>query len=132
MDDHEPNPYESSLNRATSRARPIPSARHQTTLILLFELPAALLLVHGFAYLLDLPGAEVVVNEYGGMQPVALTFFRILATGGLLVPLGLGCWVAANQRLNVWMFGVCIGISYAAASVLWWVLTGMGVMMRFI
>ena len=97
----------------------------------MFEVPAVLLLLHGLAYLLNLPGAEVIVNEYGGKQPIAFAFFRILATGGLLVPLIFGCWLSATSNSNVWMFGLLVGISYAIVSLAWWMLISMGVMTRF-
>lgn len=131
MDIHQQNSHESSSNRELSASPSERTPKKLAKLVLLFEVPAALLLLHGLAYLLNLPGAEVVVNEYGGKQPIAFAFFRILAMGGLLVPLILGCWLSAASNSNVWMFGLLVGISYAMASLAWWMLIGMAVMMRF-
>ncbi|WP_425395990.1 hypothetical protein [Aeoliella sp.] len=127
----EPNPYEASIDNAEASS-PTPGKNNRLAiLILLFELPVVLLLVHGVAYLFHAPGSAVVVNEYGGMQPLAFTFFRILSTGGLFLILAFGCWQAAKARVNAWRFGLYVGISYAIASVAWWAMIGLGAMMRF-
>lgn len=131
MEIHQQNLDESSSNRKLSASPSKRTPKDLAELILVFEIPAVLLLLHGLAYLLDLPGAEVG-NDYSGRQPIAFAFFGILATGGLLVPLILGCWLSATLNSNVWIFGLVVGISYAIASLAWWMLIVMGGMARFV
>lgn len=115
---------------------PVNSDRRSLTLIALFEIPALVLILHGIAYLCRIPGLEVTVNSLGGKQPVAFDFFRIAATGGLLIPLVLGYlipfWHVTERKFDRHRFGLIVGMSYLIASVAWWMLVGMGVMDRFV
>lgn len=82
------------------------------------------------------PGFEVVVNEFGGRMPVAYELFVFLASGGLAIPLMIGCWYAARYitmpSSAVWLLGIIVGVSYVGASLAWWVFLTVGVMSRFI
>ena len=103
-------------------------------LLLLLEIPAVAVVFHGLAYLLHLPGFEVTVNSYGGKQPIAFEFFKFGATGGLLIPFVLGCWLSmqlkgASKEARR-KFAIYLVLSYLCASVAWWFLIGLSVMTR--